>query len=229
MQPQKDNPMKTCRIIGWICAVCMLCAPMTMSAQADKAVLETGIKLEKEGWRSFPGMPRMAEQLETYYNMRMEFDDELFPKYVFAHGISDTCFTLTEAEQHAMAMGRIELIMELNLEVQTTTLFDEKTNCQTMESSYTYGDYMYKSVVRQSLNSEEAFSYTVFSIKYKDELLYESLQIGDITDNETTYWDAMVRNSDKHPFLKAAWPVVKLYRKTEKGYQVHMTMCNYAK
>ena len=59
-----------------------------LNEQASKAARKEAKKLIKEGWTSAPGALPVEKQLDRSYLMQMEFDDDLYPKYMMGEAIS---------------------------------------------------------------------------------------------------------------------------------------------
>jgi len=55
-----------------------------LNDRATKAARKEAKKLKKEGWMTSPGSLPLEKQLDRSYNMQMEFDENLFPKYIMA-------------------------------------------------------------------------------------------------------------------------------------------------
>jgi len=59
-------------------------AKKELEAKVGKTTKKEAKKLAKEGWDVVPGALPMTKQLERKYTMEMEYDDNLFPKYIIA-------------------------------------------------------------------------------------------------------------------------------------------------
>lgn len=59
-----------------------------LNEKASKAARKEAKKLIKEGWTSAPGALPVEKQLDRSYLMQMEFDDDLYPKYMMGEAIS---------------------------------------------------------------------------------------------------------------------------------------------
>jgi len=55
-----------------------------LNARATKTARKEAKKLKKEGWLTSPGSLPLDKQLDRSYNMQMEYDENLFPKYIMA-------------------------------------------------------------------------------------------------------------------------------------------------
>lgn len=59
-----------------------------LTDKVDKTTRKEAKKLEEEGWRVKPGALPLAKQLEKSYLMQMEFDEDLYPKYLMGEASS---------------------------------------------------------------------------------------------------------------------------------------------
>lgn len=59
-----------------------------LNEKASKTVRKQAKKLAKEGWDVAPGALPLEKQLDRAYLMQMEFDDDLFPKYIMGEAMS---------------------------------------------------------------------------------------------------------------------------------------------
>lgn len=59
-------------------------AKKELEAKVGKTTKKEAKKLAKEGWDVVPGALPMTKQLERKYTMEMEYDENLFPKYIIA-------------------------------------------------------------------------------------------------------------------------------------------------
>lgn len=205
--------MKSIRKSIWICALCLMCFPMSVSAQLY------------DEWRAFPGTAPMAEQMEVLSWLKEMKSEKNTDKYIFSEAVSDLCFSLGEAEEQAKAMGRLGLISALDNEYQSTTHVDEATKTTTETTGFKYGNFEHTLTTVETDNFELISSRYV--LKYKDVTLYETIDEGQKDIIIKTYWDAVVRYSDSDPLLRTAWCVLKLYRRQSSRYQVKVVMCNY--
>ena len=55
-----------------------------LNAKVDKSVKKEAKRLAKEGWQISPGSLPLEKQLQRSYEMQLELDDQLFPKYIMA-------------------------------------------------------------------------------------------------------------------------------------------------
>ena len=59
-----------------------------LNEKASKAARKEAKKLKKEGWTNAPGALPVDKQLDKSYMMQMEYDEDLFPKYMMGEGMS---------------------------------------------------------------------------------------------------------------------------------------------
>lgn len=59
-----------------------------LTDKVDKTTRKEAKRLEEEGWRVKPGALPLAKQLEKSYLMQMEFDEDLYPKYLMGEASS---------------------------------------------------------------------------------------------------------------------------------------------
>jgi hypothetical protein len=59
-----------------------------LSEKASKAARKEAKNLQKQGWQNAPGALPLEKQLDKSYMMQMEYDDNLFPKYIMAEAMS---------------------------------------------------------------------------------------------------------------------------------------------
>ena len=59
-----------------------------LNEKASKAARKEAKKLKKEGWTNAPGALPVDKQLDKSYMMQMEYDEDLFPKYMMGEAMS---------------------------------------------------------------------------------------------------------------------------------------------
>lgn len=59
-----------------------------LTARVDKTTRKESKRLQKEGWVVSPGALPLEKQLERSYMMELEYDDNMFPKYIMANAQS---------------------------------------------------------------------------------------------------------------------------------------------
>ena len=89
-------------------------AKKELEAKVGKTTKKEAKKLAKEGWDVVPGALPMTKQLERKYTMEMEYDENLFPKYIIATAQS-------VGENYDAAKTAATSIAMTNLSVQIQT------------------------------------------------------------------------------------------------------------
>lgn len=59
-----------------------------LNEKATKTARKDAKKLQKEGWQTVPGALPIEKQLDKSYLMQMEYDEDMFPKYIMAEAMS---------------------------------------------------------------------------------------------------------------------------------------------
>lgn len=59
-----------------------------LNEKATKTARKDAKKLQKEGWQTAPGALPVEKQLDKSYLMQMEYDEDMFPKYIMAEAMS---------------------------------------------------------------------------------------------------------------------------------------------
>ena len=59
-----------------------------LNAKASKAARKEAKTLAKEGWKTAPGALPLDKQLDKSYTMQMEYDEDMFPKYLMGEAMS---------------------------------------------------------------------------------------------------------------------------------------------
>lgn len=59
-----------------------------LNAKATKTARKEAKKLTKEGWMAAPGALPLEKQLDRSYLMQMEYDENMYPKYLMGEGMS---------------------------------------------------------------------------------------------------------------------------------------------
>lgn len=96
---------------SFICAFALLCLTANISAQSNKDILKErkevrkaskselnekatkaarkdAKRLTKEGWITAPGALPLEKQLDKSYLMQMEYDNDMYPKYLMGEAMS---------------------------------------------------------------------------------------------------------------------------------------------
>lgn len=59
-----------------------------LNEKASKDARKGAKNLSKEGWKTAPGALPLEKQLDKSYLMQMEYDDDMYPKYIMAEAMS---------------------------------------------------------------------------------------------------------------------------------------------
>lgn len=59
-----------------------------LNEKASKAARKEAKKLKKEGWNTAPGALPLDKQLDKSYMMQMEYDEDMYPKYMMGEAMS---------------------------------------------------------------------------------------------------------------------------------------------
>ncbi len=59
-----------------------------LNEKASKVARKEAKKLKKDGWLTSPGALPIDKQLDKSYMMQMEYDEDMFPKYIMAEGMA---------------------------------------------------------------------------------------------------------------------------------------------
>lgn len=109
-----------------------------LNEKASKAARKDAKKLTKEGWITAPGALPLEKQLDKSYMMQMEYDDDMYPKYLMGEAMS-IGENYDAAKMQALELAKQNLAGQIQTEV--TALIEN-------------------SVANQQLANEEASSLT---------------------------------------------------------------------
>lgn len=109
-----------------------------LSAKASKAASKEAKKLAKEGWMAAPGALPLEKQLDRSYTMQMEYDEDMYPKFLMGEAMS-IGENYDAAKMQALELAKISLAGQIQTEI--TALVNN-------------------SVANKQLGSEEAASVT---------------------------------------------------------------------
>ena len=60
----------------------------SLNKKATKTARKEAKKLKREGWTNAPGALPLNKQLDKSYLMQMEYDEDMFPKYLMGEAMS---------------------------------------------------------------------------------------------------------------------------------------------
>lgn len=92
-----------------------------LNEKASKAARKEAKRLKKEGWQNAPGALPLDKQLDKSYLMQMEYDEDMFPKYIMGEAMS------IGENYDAAKMQAIELAKQAlagQIQTETTALIE---------------------------------------------------------------------------------------------------------
>ena len=87
-----------------------------LKEKATKTARKEAKKLQKEGWQTAPGALPIDKQLDKSYLMQMEYDEEMFPKYIMAEAMS-IGGNYDAAKMQALELAKQNLAGQIQTEV----------------------------------------------------------------------------------------------------------------
>lgn len=84
--------------------------------KATKAAKKEAKQLKKEGWITAPGALPLEKQLDRSYLMQMEYDEDMYPKYLMAEGMSIGS-NYDAAKMQAMEIAKQALAGQIQTEI----------------------------------------------------------------------------------------------------------------
>ena len=87
-----------------------------LDTKAVKQARKEAKRLKKEGWKTSPGAIALEKQLDKSYLMQMEYDEDLYPKYIMAEAVS-VGGNYDAAKMQAMELAKISLAGQIQTEV----------------------------------------------------------------------------------------------------------------
>ncbi|MBQ7419719.1 MAG: hypothetical protein IJV17_03140 [Prevotella sp.] len=87
-----------------------------LNEKATRTAHKEAKKLVKEGWQTAPGALPIEKQLDKSYLMQMEYDDDLFPKYMMGEGMS-VGQNYDGAKMQAMELAKQNLAGSIQTEI----------------------------------------------------------------------------------------------------------------
>lgn len=87
-----------------------------LNEKATKAARKEAKKLAKEGWASAPGALPIEKQLDRSYLMQMEYDDNMYPKYLMGEAMS-VGENYDGAKMQALELAKQNLAGQIQTEV----------------------------------------------------------------------------------------------------------------
>ena len=123
-----------------------------LNAKATKAARKDAKKLAKEGWITAPGALPLAKQLDKSYLMQMEYDEDMYPKYLMGEAMS-IGENYDAAKMQALELAKQNLSGQIQTEV--TALIENSVANQQLAnedaSSLTQSIMGAKNLISQSI------------------------------------------------------------------------------
>lgn len=205
----------------------MLCVPVMILAKPtmiEKQAKKKAQEFKKAGWRIMPGELPMEEQLIAFYTMLIDTDEKGEPRYINVQNVSNTCNTLAEAEEQALILGRFEMLRatEPSYQISIMESINSEPDGEIIEdisSSRTISTYGYTTEMDRVGDD----SYTKYTCP-KGVMIEYTTQNG--ISNSVYHWDVLREFCLMTPMARETWCAFKIYRKTDKGYEVYVEMCS---
>lgn len=123
-----------------------------LNAKATKDARKDAKKLTKEGWITAPGALPLAKQLDKSYLMQMEYEEDMFPKYLMGEAMS-IGENYDAAKMQALELAKQNLAGQIQTEV--TALIENSVANQQLAnedaSSLTQSIMGAKNLISQSI------------------------------------------------------------------------------
>lgn len=87
-----------------------------MNEKATKTARKDAKKLKKEGWITVPGALPLEKQLDKSYMMQMEYDEDMYPKYIMGEAMS-IGENYDAAKMQALELAKQNLAGQIQTEV----------------------------------------------------------------------------------------------------------------
>ena len=87
-----------------------------LNEKASKAARQEAKSMKKAGWLTAPGALPVEKQLDKSYTMQMEYDAEMFPKYIMAEAMS-VGQNYDAAKMQALELAKQNLAGQIQTEV----------------------------------------------------------------------------------------------------------------
>lgn len=87
-----------------------------LNEKATKAARKDAKKLTKEGWITAPGALPLEKQLDKSYMMQMEYDEDMYPKYLMGEAMS-IGENYDAAKMQALELAKLNLAGQIQTEV----------------------------------------------------------------------------------------------------------------
>lgn len=102
----------------------------SLKEKATKTARKEAKKLKKEGWTNAPGALPLDKQLDKSYLMQMEYDEDMFPKYLMGEAMS-IGQNYDAAKMQALELAKQNLAGQIQTEV--TALIENTVSNKQLE------------------------------------------------------------------------------------------------
>lgn len=123
-----------------------------LNEKASKDARKEAKKFKKEGWQTAPGALPLEKQLDRSYLMQMEFDEDMFPKYLMGEAMSIGS-NYDAAKMQALELAKQNLAGQIQTEV--TALIENTVANEQLEAeqaaSITRSVMASKNLISQSI------------------------------------------------------------------------------
>lgn len=123
-----------------------------LNSKATKAARKEAKKLKKQGWQTAPGALPLEKQLDRSYLMQMEFDEDMFPKYLMGEAMS-IGGNYDAAKMQALELAKQNLAGQIQTEVTAlieNTVASEQLDAE-QAASVTRSVMASKNLISQSI------------------------------------------------------------------------------
>lgn len=123
-----------------------------LNEKATKAARKEAKSLKKDGWQTAPGALPLEKQLDKSYMMQMEFDEDMFPKYLMGEAMSIGS-NYDAAKMQALELAKQNLAGQIQTEVTAlieNTVANEQLDAE-QAASVTRSVMASKNLISQSI------------------------------------------------------------------------------
>lgn len=123
-----------------------------LNTKATKAARKEAKTLKKDGWTTAPGALPLEKQLDKSYLMQMEYDEDMYPKYLMGEAMS-IGENYDAAKMQALELAKQDLAGQIQTEI--TALIENTVSNRQLEAeeaaSVTQSVMTAKSLISQSI------------------------------------------------------------------------------
>lgn len=140
-----------------------------LNSKATKAARKEAKRLKKEGWQPAPGALPLEKQLDRSYLMQMEYDEDMYPKYMMAEAMSIGS-NYDAAKMQALELAKQSLAGQIQTEM--TSLIENSVANEQLEAgeavSVTKSIMESKNLISQSIGRVIVVSEVYRTLKNKN-------------------------------------------------------------